>query len=251
MSKQEQSHPVALITGAARRVGAEIARCLHNNGFNIIVHYRNSKVEAEALKRELEERRPNSVYLIQADLNEPEHLSRFAQQIKQHFGRLDALINNASMFYATPVESADYQQWDDLMASNLKAPYFLSQSLAPLLAENKGSIVNISDIYSQRPKKQFSIYCMAKAANNMMTQALALELAPKVRVNAVAPGASLWPEDSQGAELVNEQSLDVIPLLTLGGAQPIAGAVKYLILDAPYTTGQILRVDGGKSLLQP
>ena len=189
------STPVALVTGSARRIGAAIARALHAAGYDLALHYRSSSDEVDALAAELERARPGSTLRLQADLAEFDRLPELVARTVGHFGRLDALVNNASGFFPTPIGEATPAQWDALFATNARAPLFLSQAAAPHLARNGGAIVNLTDLYGERPLAGHSIYCMAKAALLMATKSLALELGPKVRVNAVSPGAILWPED--------------------------------------------------------
>jgi pteridine reductase len=239
--------PVVLVTGAARRVGRVIARTLHKAGYDLALHYRNSRGEAEQLAAELEAARKDSVIAIPADLAQTAELPKLVRRAVQRFGRLDALINNASAFYPTVIGEATEAQWDELFASNAKAPFFLSQAAAPHLRAAKGAIVNLIDIYAERALPQHAIYCMAKAALAMMTQALAKDLGPEVRVNGVAPGAVLWPESgkaySDQQELIGRSALK-----RAGAPEDVAGAVLYLLRDAGFVTGQILRVDGGRSL---
>lgn len=242
--------PVALITGAARRIGATICETLHSEGFNVVVHCRHSTAAAEALEQKLNQRRPQSVRILQADLDDHAQIQQLALAAVATWGRLDALVNNASSFFPTPLETATPEQWDNLVNSNLRAPFFLSRELHKELRRNRGCIINISDIFGMRPMPGYSIYSIAKAGNIMLTQSLALELAPEVRVNGVAPGAILWPEDISGSEVVNPEKLQQIPLGTLGGTQAIANTVLFLIKNAPYITGQIIPVDGGRSLKQ-
>ena len=243
-------HPVALITGAARRIGAEIARTLHASGYNIIVHYRSSNTAANELVRELNAARPNSAESLAADLNAVEQVKHLAEQSLALWGRMDVLVNNASNFYPTPLHSADETQWNDLLGSNLKAPFFLTQALAEALKQNSGCVINIADIFGMRPMANHSIYSIAKAGNIMLTKSLALELAPNVRVNGIAPGAMLWPEDEQGQLRENPDALKKIPTGSLGGAQSIADTVLFLTRKNSYITGQVLCVDGGRSLRQ-
>jgi pteridine reductase len=243
-----QDH-TALITGAAKRIGAEISRMLHAEGMNIAIHYRSSKHEAQALCNELNALRANSAIILQADLLHTAELDRLVRQAAEHWGRLDALINNASSFYPTPVGSITEQQWDELMGSNLKAPLFLSQAAAPLLTEAGGSIINIVDIHGFRPMKQHPVYCAAKAGLAMLTQSLARELGPEVRVNGVAPGAIIWPESGLEEDTATQQMiLDRTALKRKGEPRDIAATVRFLLLDAHYITGQVLPVCGGRSL---
>lgn len=238
---------VALITGAAHRIGATIARTLHAEGMNIALHYRNSRSAAEVLHIELNRLRSNSVILIQADLLEVGALPGLVQAAEAAWGRLDVLVNNASTFYPTAIGSITEHHWDDLVGSNLKAPLFLSQAAAPALAKRHGCIVNIIDIHAQRPMKGFPVYSVAKAGLAMLTMSLARELGPAIRVNGVAPGAILWPEH----ELAEENRAEIIDRTALkrqGEPADIARAVRYLVRDADYVSGQILNVDGGRSL---
>ncbi|GAB2499537.1 pteridine reductase [Pseudoxanthomonas sangjuensis] len=237
---------VALITGAARRIGAAIARRLHADGYALALHYRGSQAEAHALAVELETTRPGSVLTLQADLAEFDRLPELVAKAVGHFGRLDALVNNASAYYATPIGSATPQQWDELFASNARAPFFLSQAAAPHLKASRGAIVSIADVYAERPLPGHSIYSMAKAALVMMTKSLARELAPEVRVNAVAPGNILWAENPDKAEtpqLLRER----VPLQRQGKPEEIASAVSWLLGGNDFVTGQILAIDGGRS----
>lgn len=242
---------VILITGAARRVGATIASTLHARGANILLHFRNSKGEAEQLKTKLEAVRADSVSLIQGDLDQTATFEQIAEKSLQVWGRIDGLVNNASTFFPTPVGSITEQQWDTLINPNLKSPLFLSQALAPELKKNKGSIVNIVDIHAERPLKGHPVYCAAKAGLAMLTKSLACELGPDVRVNGVAPGAILWPESETGENTLNDEAKQTITSRTFlkrqGTPQDIAGAVLYFMQDATYVTGQILAVDGGRS----
>lgn len=237
-----------VITGAARRVGAHVARVLHAHGANMVVHYRGSNRDAETLRADLERSRANSVALVQADLVDTAALARIAQTAMERFGRIDALINNASSFYPTPVAKASERDWDELMGSNLKGPFFLAQACAPHLRASRGCIVNIVDIYGERPLKLHPIYSMAKAGLIMMTKSLARELAPEVRVNAIAPGTIMWPERELGDEL-KESIIERTPQRRSGSPDDIARTMLFLIRDADYITGQILAVDGGRSLV--
>lgn len=244
--------PVALVTGSAKRIGAAIARALHADGYDLALHYRDSGPAMAALAAELEDRRPGSTLTLQADLAEFDRLPELIARTVGRYGRLDALVNNASGFAPTPIGSATPAQWDALFASNARAPFFLAQAAAPHLKLARGAIVNMVDIYAERPLRDHSLYCMAKAALAMATRALALELAPEVRVNAVAPGAILWPEpgvDGAGKdEAAKAAMLARTPLGRTGSAEEIAEAVRWLLREARYTTGQVLRVDGGRLL---
>jgi len=241
------SAKVALVTGAAKRVGADIVRVLHAAGFDIALHYRGSVVEANALKAELETIRSNSVALFQCDLNQLTEIAPLVQNVLAHFGRLDALVNNASSFYPTPLGEITVDQIQDLFASNAFAPLLLAQAAAPALQKTQGAIVNIVDIYADRPLPRYAPYCMAKAALVAATYALARELGPNVRVNGIAPGNIIWSNNMEKAE-TPQIVLERTALKRQGGPLDIAATVKFLICDAPYITGQILRVDGGRWL---
>lgn len=239
--------PVALVTGAARRIGAVIARRLHAAGYDLALHCRRSRDELDALVAALESERPGSTLALQADLADVETLPDLVDAALERFGRLDALVNNASAFYPTPVGSATAAHWDDLFASNARAPFFLAQAATAALQASRGAIVNLVDIYAERPLARHPLYSMAKASLAMMTRALALELAPDVRVNAVAPGAILWPE--AGKSTTERDALIArTPLARAGTPEDIADAVLWLVRDARYTTGEIVRIDGGRSL---
>ena len=240
------SNKVVLITGAAHRIGATTARMLHAEGMNILLHYRHSRDAAETLQTELNDIRPDSVKLLQADLHDTQSLPGLIEEAVNAWGRLDVLINNASSFYPTPIGSVTEAQWDDLIGSNLKAPLFLSQAAAPYLRQHQGCIVSIVDIHAERPLKEFPVYSMAKAGLVMLTKSLACELGPEVRVNAVAPGAILWPENLGEAE--KEKIISRTFLKRQGAPEDIAKAILYLVRDAGYVSGQVLTVDGGRSL---
>jgi pteridine reductase len=236
-----------LITGAARRVGAAVARHLHSLGAKLAVHYRTSKADAQSLIDELNEKRPESAILIAADLLDCSQLAPIVTRTVEAFGRLDVLINNASTFYPTPVGSITEQQWDDLFGTNLKAPLFLAQAAAPELRKHGGLIINMVDIHAQRPLPEHPVYCSAKAGLVMLTRSLARELGPEVRVNAIAPGPILWPEHGMESGLQNE-IIDKTALKRMGSPQDIARAIAFFAIEAPYVTGQILAVDGGRSI---
>ena len=238
---------VALITGAARRIGAAIATTLHRNGANIAVHYRKSSVDAEALAERLNTERPNSAALFQADLNDIEALPSLVENVLAWHGTLDVLVNNASSFYPTPPGEITQAHWDDLVGSNLKAPLFLSQAALPALREAGGAIINLIDVHAQRPLRNHAVYGSAKAGLAMLTRSLAKDLAPEVRVNGVSPGAILWPENGMD-DATRETILRQIPLARPGQPEDIAGCVLYLVRDATYVTGQIIAVDGGRSI---
>lgn len=240
---------VALVTGSARRIGAVTVRALHQAGATVVVHYRNSSEAAESLSEALNALRPDSCYLQQAELSDVDQLSRMVANIVQEIGRLDILINNASSFFATPLGEITEEHWDNLMASNLKAPLFLSQAAAPELIKNKGCIVNMADIHGIKPLVNHVVYSSAKAGLVMLTQSLAQELGPNVRVNGIAPGAILWPENDISN---NQQSaiLDKTCLKREGTPEDIAKAILFLVADADYITGHIIPVDGGRLLNQ-
>jgi pteridine reductase len=245
--KSHSDRPVALITGAGRRVGAVIARTLHGAGYDLALHYRHSAGEAAALADALERQRAGSTLLLQGELADIAALPTLVESLLAHYGRLDALVNNASAFYPTPVGEATPAQWNELFASNAQAPFFLSQAAVPALRKARGGIVNLLDIYAERPLANHPLYCMAKAALAAMTRSLALDLAPQVRVNGVAPGAVLWPSD--GKPYDDQQALLTrTPMQRAGTPEDVAGAVLWLLRDAPFVTGQVLRVDGGRTL---
>jgi pteridine reductase len=230
-------------------VGAAICRKLHQRGASLMVHYRSSLEEAQGLESELNQIRPGSVALVQVDLLDISQIPRLISQTIQKFGKLDALINNASSFFATPVGAITEAGWDDLIGSNLKAPLFLSQEAAPHLKNQLGCIVNIVDIHANRPLKNYVIYSSAKAGLSSLTRSLALELAPEIRVNGVSPGPILWPENDEWKDLSVRQSIISKTLLKrMGEPNDIARTVLFLIADAPYITGQIIVVDGGRSI---
>ena len=238
---------VALITGAARRIGAAIARRLHADGYNLALHYRHSQTEMDALLADLNGVRSGSAISLQADLAEFDRLPELVAKTVGHFGRLDALVNNASGFYPTPIGTATPAQWDELFASNARAPLFLSQAAAPHLRAAHGGIVNLADIHGEKPLANHPIYCMAKAALLMLTKSLATDLAPEVRVNAIAPGAILWP-DHHTDEAAQTAMLARTPLPRLGTPEEIAAVVSWLLVDTSYVTGQTLHVDGGRGM---
>jgi pteridine reductase len=243
----DNARPVALVTGSARRIGAAIARALHAAGYDLVLHCRQSRADADALATELEAARPGSTLVQQADLAEFDRLPELVARTIGRFGRLDALVNNASSFTPTPIGTATPAHWDALFASNARAPFFLAQAAAPHLAATRGAIVNLADIYGERPLREHTIYCMAKAALIMMTKSLALELGPDVRVNAVSPGAILWPE-ANGDATKQKAMLARTPLGRTGTPEEVAEAVRWLLQDARYSTGQVLHLDGGRLL---
>lgn len=240
---------VVLVTGGAKRVGAAICRRLHAQGAKLVIHYRSSLDEARALQLELNDNRPDSASLAQADLLDIDLLPELIDKTVKRYGQLDALINNASSFFATPLGACTMEAWRDLVGSNLMAPLFLSQAAAPHLKERHGCIINIIDIHTERPLKDFVIYNAAKGGLQALTRSLALDLGPEIRVNGVSPGPILWPEDAIWS---NAQARDAIIQDTLlkrmGEPEDIARTVQFLIHDAPYITGQIIAVDGGRSI---
>lgn len=247
-SLPQHETPVALITGGARRIGAAISQYLHQHHYRVLIHYRQSATDARALVDHLNRQRPDSAALVQADLDRDDAIAPLVDRAISCFGRVDVLINNASAFYPTPVGEATPEHWDELMNSNAKAPFFLSQALAAELRQRRGCIINIADIHARQPLPHYTLYCMAKAANTMLTQSLARELAPQVRVNSVAPGAILWPEHEAELSAADKQAmLRRIPLEKLGAADNIAQAV-FMLLHNDYITGQIVAVDGGRLL---
>lgn len=246
MTPDSSDAPVLLITGAARRIGATTARLFHQRGYRVIIHYHRSANDAQALSEELNQARPDSCHLLQASMSDIAALEQLAGEAVARWGRLDALINNASSFYPTPIGTATDQDWDTLIDSNLKGPFFLTQALAPHLSTRRGAIVNIADIYADQPLPQHTVYCIAKAGTAMMTRTLAKELAPAVRVNGIAPGAILWPENPDEAALWIDL-LNRIPMGRMGEPRDIAETAWFLITGAGYLTGQCIAVDGGQS----
>lgn len=243
----DSGRPLAVITGAAKRVGAVIAETLFEAGYDLALSYRHAEAEALALCARFEAKRAQSCLVLPLDLADTAALPIFIAQVHAHFGRIDALINNASSFYPTPLADATEAQWDDLFAANAKAPFFLAQAAAPHLTASGGAIVNLVDIYGERPLPKHPIYSMAKAALGMMTMALAQDLGPSVRVNGIAPGAVMWPAAGK-ASSAQAALLARTPLARAGTPEDIARTVLFLLRDAPYITGQIIRVDGGRAL---
>ena len=239
---------VVLITGGAKRVGAAICRRLHLAGASLMLHYRASAGEARLLQSELNGARADSVALIQADLLDLKALPSLVEQTVQRFGRLDALVNNASSFYASPVGEITAAAWEDLMGTNLRAPLFLAQAAAPALRKAQGAIVNIADIHAERPLKNYVIYSVAKSGVVALTRSLARELAPEVRVNAVAPGPILWPDDDAFDEVSRQRIISHTLLKREGTPDDIAKAVHFLLADATYVTGETINVDGGRNV---
>lgn len=240
---------VILVTGGARRVGAAICRRLHSKGAKLVVHYRDSSIDAQRLKQELEQQHPDSVELLQADLLAIDKIPELINQVILRFGRLDALVNNASSFFPTPIGDCTEQAWHDLVGSNLKAPLFLSQAVASHLKRSQGCIVNIIDIHTEQPLKHYVIYNAAKGGLAALTRSLAMELAPEIRVNGVSPGPILWPEANEWQDKVMQMRIiDRTLLKRIGEPEDIARTVSFLITDAPFITGQIITVDGGRSI---
>ena len=238
---------VALVTGSARRIGACTVRHLHQRGYNVVVHYHHSEEAAKALHSELNNLRENSCKLIQGDICDTRVLAELAESAIAAFSRLDVLVNNASSFYPTPIGTISAEDWHQLVGSNMYAPLFLSQYCHKELKKNQGVIINMADIHAERPLKDHTLYCMAKAALIAMTKSLAQELAPQVRVNGVAPGAILWPE-TELSEQDKQQVLESVPAGKCGAPEHIAETIGYLI-HAEYVTGQIVAVDGGRSIV--
>lgn len=241
------AHPVALITGASRRIGAAIARCLHQAGYDLALHHRRDDDRMDALLAELEAARPGSTLELRAELTDSDSLPLMVADAVMRFSRIDALVNNAAAFFPTRIGHTTEQQWDELFAANARAPFFLSQAAAPHLRATAGSIVNLVDVYAERPLRDHALYCMSKAALAMLTLSLAKDLGPEVRVNAIAPGAVLWPETGIDSER-QAKLLANTALHRAGDPADVASAVLYLIRDARYTTGEILHVDGGRKL---
>lgn len=237
----------ALITGSSKRIGATTTRLLHEAGYNVIIHYRLSQQAANTLADELNAIRDDSAMVIASDLNDENTYNHLIEQAHQGWGRLDALINNASSFYPTPVGSITPDDWNNLINSNMKAPLFLAQAAAPYLKETKGSIINMIDVHGQRPMKDHPVYCAAKAGLAMITMSLAKELGPNIRVNGVAPGAILWPENNM-ADNTKNIILERTALKRPGKPVDIAKTILFLVQDADYITGQIIAVDGGRTL---
>ena len=236
-----------LITGAAKRIGASCARLLHDEGCNVFLHYRTSKQDVLQLFNELNNKRPGSVKMMQADLLNMDDLKKLAEAAGLAWEGLGVLINNASAFYPQTIGGVTEQQWDELLGSNLKAPFFLSQKLSDTLIANKGCIINIIDIHAERGLKDYPVYSIAKAGLAAMTRILAKELGPNVRVNGVSPGAIIWPEQDM-TEQDKAEILQRVALKRTGEPDDIAKTVRFLIEDANYMTGQIIAVDGGRTL---
>lgn len=244
---EDSSKRVALVTGSAKRIGAQLVRRLHAEGLRVILHYNGSEQAAQTIANELNSIRKDSVTIIQFNLLDLDQLDTFTDKILAIWGRLDILINNASTFYPTPMKDISLDQWHNLIGVNLQAPLFLTKALAPTLAKHKGCIINIVDIHSERPLKGYTIYCIAKAGLAMLTKSLARELAPDVRVNGVSPGAIMWPE-VKDYEPMHQDIIERTALKREGDPTDIADTVWFLINSANYITGQIIAVDGGRTL---
>lgn len=248
MKNNSLDNKVVLITGGAKRIGAMVAQTLHQQGMRVVIHYRSSSKDAKALQRQLEDKRPNSVALVKGDLLESAILDSLIEQVNSKFGQLDCVINNASTFYPTPLGKVTEDHWNDLIGTNLKAPFFLAQAAAPFLKQSHGCLINMVDIYGMRPLSKHPVYCSAKAGLIMLTKALARDLGPEIRVNAIAPGAILWPEGDEDLVL-QKKLINRTPLKRMGDPQQIADAILFLIRDADYTTGHVLPIDGGRSIV--
>ena len=243
--------PVALITGAAQRLGAATAQALHARGYRVLIHYRHSADKARALAGSLNVIRPESAHPLQADLEASDQVIALAKAASRHWQRLDLLVNNASLFYPAPTETATLDDWDSIMNTNVRAPFFLVQQCLPALKAAHGNVVNLIDIYAERPLPGHPLYCASKAALAMLTRALARDLAPDVRVNGVSPGAILWPDNGETIDSDYQQRiLSQTPLGCTGQPSDIANTVTWLACEAPFVTGQIIAVDGGRTLNQ-
>jgi pteridine reductase len=249
MAEYDLTDKVALITGGAHRIGASLAHALHAHGMRLVIHYHSSEVAAHTLQEELLAQRADSVMLVRGDLAHGDRLARnLVHETVERFGRLDLVVNNAARFYPTPMGSVTETQWDDVIGTNLKAPYFISQAAAPHLRKHGGCIVNIADIYGERPLPNHPLYSIAKAGLIMLTKSLARELAPDVRVNAIAPGAILWPEREMD-EMAQQRIVSRTPLKRTGDPSDIARALLYFVCDGVFITGQVLNVDGGRTVV--
>ncbi|MGE3921155.1 MAG: pteridine reductase [Gammaproteobacteria bacterium] len=237
----------ALITGGCKRIGKDITKTLHHAGYNVVIHYRQSETEALALQNELNNLRENSAWVVQAELGSISQIQQMFDKVITYCGSLDVLVNNASSFYPTPIETATESTWDDLLNSNMKGPYFLMQTAIPEFKKNNGVIINILDIHANKPQRHFSIYSAAKAGLLSLTKSFANELAPNIRVNAVAPGSILWPTSAEVNAEKKARILSQIPLKTQGTPQDIADTVLFLV-QQKYITGQVIAVDGGRSI---
>ncbi len=247
MSNQSLTGKTVLITGGARRVGAAVARELHAAGANLVVHYRNSARDAEVLAAELNQARSGSAAIVPGELLDVAKLPSLVEFALRSFGGLDVLINNASTFYPTPIGKITPQAWDDLLGTNLKVPTFLAQAAAPALRKSQGLIINIVDIHALRPLRDYTVYCTAKAGLHMLTRSLAKELGPEIRVNGIAPGPILWAEGGQSDAAKQKKIVERTILKRMGSPADIARTALFFAAHAPYVTGQILAVDGGRS----
>jgi pteridine reductase len=247
MTTTTHPHKVALITGAAQRIGARLARALHARSYNVVIHYNRSAAAAEALAQELNAQRDDSARTVSANMEDVDAMRRLASEATALWGRVDVLINNASTYYSTPWQSAASQDWDRLVGSNLKGPFFLTQALLAELSQRKGCVLNMIDIAAERPARDFSLYCMAKAGLAMLTRSLAVDHGKNLRVNGIAPGAILWPEPPL-SDIAKMQMLEKIPAGHIGDPDDIVRTALFLIEDAPYINGQIIAVDGGLHL---
>ena len=241
------SEKVALVTGSGQRIGAAIVQGLHSRGMKVAIHYRNSRIDALSLQHKLNEVRPNSATVFQADLLDKKSTSKLGERVVNELGRLDALVNNASLFRSETNILSSVENFEELAGIHVLAPYILTLSVLPELRKSKGCVVNVTDIYAQRPKKHLALYSATKAALESLTKSMALEFAPDVRVNAVAPGAILWPKD----EPAEKDIIGRTPLKRLGNIDDVAKAIEYLVFDATFTTGQILTIDGGRTINKP
>lgn len=245
----KQNTKVALVTGAARRIGAEIASQLHEAGWNIVLHYRHSREAAENLCQLLNQKRQHSAVLLAAELRDIKALPEFVQQAANAWGRLDALVNNASCFIKTPLGEVTESLWDDIIGSNVKAPFFLSQYAVPFLKKTRGCIINLTDIHTETAFRDYAVYCVSKAGLVSITRVLAKELGPLVRVNAIAPGMIIWPEEENELPAdIKQKITQEAALKRIGEPSDIAKAVLFFLRDADYITGQVLAVDGGRLL---
>ncbi len=242
-----QRRKVALVTGAARRIGAHITRSLHRAGYCTVLHYGGSAEQAAALTEELNAEAHDTATTFAADLRQRDSVMSLAKAAISRWGRIDLLVNNASAFYPTAIGETEWEQWDELVGVNLKAPFFLGQALAAELRNRRGAIINITDIYAERPLAGHSVYCASKAGLLSLTRSMALDLAPEVRVNAIAPGAILWPENDSASD--RQALVRQVPQQSLGQPDDIARAVLFLALEAGYITGQVINVDGGRSIV--
>jgi pteridine reductase len=244
-----ENTPVALITGSAHRLGARTAQMLHDRGWNLVIHYRSREEQAEALVKAMNHQRQNSAITLQADLSAIAETKLLGHKAAEQWGRLDALVNNASVFYPNPTPEATEDDWDNIMHTNLKAPFFLLQACLPALRASAGSVVNLIDIYSEKPLPEHPLYCASKAGLAALTRSWAKDLAPEVRVNGVSPGAILWPEGNAAVDAgYQSRILEKTPLKRTGTPDDIARTIVFLLTEAPFITGQIISVDGGRSL---